>query len=390
MHSLDEVLLNEGLYVFASCESEVMIGDIRPDILATFQDADLRKLGAFAIEIKVTHPVDYAKTEKIERLNLLTLEVDMADLRANPTIEAVSERILHDTKHKTWIYFPGAAEARTRLRAIMDNRIERDRLIERKKRDEAKKRSEARNAGAQAKRQQRRDQRSEYRELPDDQKENRVRKRLEILPDQKWPYFLNLKIIQGVAIPAPQKIWQGAVFGRFIYKMRTTRQNFLLKDVVEWVQDCFDVPNDQIEKATGAIQLFLAYQIACGFVRKKFTQNGPHLVVSYDIERDGIEPFPRAKPSIAPVKSVAANRPAPPMDSNAGNDPSLYIEIHELESTSVLWRASMVEANKRIAILSANPDITPSERLVLDRLEGGLFWRRDPKIFLLLMKNYCV
>ena len=97
-YSLDSVLV------------EQRIGDVVADLLA---DVEGQKL---IIEIKVTHEVDEEKLERIRRLGISAVEVDLSDLPRDTTLADLEPPVISSNGRKTWLYNSVADE---RLRSMI-------------------------------------------------------------------------------------------------------------------------------------------------------------------------------------------------------------------------------------------------------------------------------
>ena len=87
-----------------NCETvalEKRVSDIIPDIVVTSGSR------TFFIEIAVTHFVDETKLEKIRKIKIPTLEIDLSDVIDSPiSKDDLREIIVNSFNNKTWIYRP--------------------------------------------------------------------------------------------------------------------------------------------------------------------------------------------------------------------------------------------------------------------------------------------
>lgn len=94
-------LVNRFLLEFDRSELEYRIDDIVPDIIVYKNNASLM------IEIAVTHFIDEEKKEKIKRLGISTIEINLniEDIDyANFDKSKIEEIIINDIRNKKWIY----------------------------------------------------------------------------------------------------------------------------------------------------------------------------------------------------------------------------------------------------------------------------------------------
>ena len=78
---------------------EPKIENVRPDILITLENRQ-----QIAIEIAVTHKVESEKLEKLQKLGLSTIEIDLSNIDQDITLEELRIFILSDNEHKYWLY----------------------------------------------------------------------------------------------------------------------------------------------------------------------------------------------------------------------------------------------------------------------------------------------
>ena len=91
-------IADESTYQIDSIKLEKRIGDIVPDLIATIQGRDL------LIEIFVTHHVDEQKRNKIARLGISAIEIDLSAAPRDLDFNSVYELVVNGVKNKKWIY----------------------------------------------------------------------------------------------------------------------------------------------------------------------------------------------------------------------------------------------------------------------------------------------
>lgn len=77
---------------------ERKIGQIIPDVIASKNGQLL------SIEIRVTHPVDSLKLQRISELGLSTLEIDLSKVARNLTLLHLKTLVIGAGAHKKWLY----------------------------------------------------------------------------------------------------------------------------------------------------------------------------------------------------------------------------------------------------------------------------------------------
>lgn len=79
-------------------ELEKKLDDIKPDVVAYKENKQM------LIEIYVTHKIDKVKKEKIKKMDISTLEIDLSDINRSISKDELRDIILNDTKRKHWIH----------------------------------------------------------------------------------------------------------------------------------------------------------------------------------------------------------------------------------------------------------------------------------------------
>lgn len=356
MRSRSSVLFAAGHYAFASCTEEQAVGDIRPDILAHFADPALEQLGPLAIEIFVTHAVDADKRRKIEAQGLAAIEINLRDLRKDPSLQGIRHHVIEVLKNKQWLHHPGAAAAKERLYTDLMSEIAQE---ERERRNAVRIRENLEAEREQREAQERRRRRQErlgFRMLSLSEKEQGIRRRLGF--GDQWPQFLNVDAIENPAISAPAHLWQGALFARFIYKQFDRNPSFQLDDVMEWIEDCFPVASDNRPLAIRAVTRFLGSLIGFRFVRRQLVL-GDNPSITYSILHDGASP-----PLDKHAGVVLDNTPGLPSEKE--RDPTI------LGGRRWRWTSSRTDGERLVADLRGRDSTDQTEVALLECLGQGL------------------
>lgn len=267
---------------FDQCKPEVtMTGTdnriIRPDVVGYRGDRQL------LVEMCFTHAVDAEKKQKIALHGHPCIEIDLADLELDQGFEAVKKRVLEETAYKEWLYYPKEAEIRALLRMEIDLEIEALDAAYAKQQEQSRREREAEAARQERRRQTQeavRRQRQEsakaeykaYQQTSVQDREQQIQVALGI--KGPWPYYLRLYNKHNYAIDAPFRLWQAAVFHRFIFKRQMIATIFTTTDVVQWFNDWFGDTPGSSRNAWTAIDAFLSYLKGCGFLKKFKTAEG--------------------------------------------------------------------------------------------------------------------
>lgn len=284
---------------FDFCREEVWETNLRPDVVG--YRGDRRML----VEMFFTHQVDETKRRKLEVMHRPALEIDLSDLALDAGFDAVRQRVLHDITKKEWLFYPGENEEKAVLQIALEAEIaelnlayerqraeqqrELDRLLaERQKKDAILKKTQAARSQALLQEAERvRKANGKYRALPRMEKERMLRESLGITG--AWPYYLNLASPEASAIEEPPRIWQAAVFSRFIFGKGNATDMLQVGPVREWVVGRFGVVDNRAADALAAIKKFLGYLRACGFLEK--SPYNPYEAEYYKVVHDKLAPI---------------------------------------------------------------------------------------------------
>jgi hypothetical protein len=116
-HTKLSVMRSARIIRFDRSIAEVWETNLRPDVVGYRGDKRL------LVEMFFTHKVDEAKLSKLARLGIPALEIDLSNLTVTAGFDAVRERVLQDVLRKTWLVYPGEAEAIAELQAELDAEI---------------------------------------------------------------------------------------------------------------------------------------------------------------------------------------------------------------------------------------------------------------------------
>jgi len=103
---------------FKHVELEKRLGDIRPDIIA-YTSSKLPIL----IEIAVTHFSDSEKKEKIRKMGLHAIEIDLSKINYFITESELTKLVVDEFKNKIWLSNPDAINAKEQLREKLEHKV---------------------------------------------------------------------------------------------------------------------------------------------------------------------------------------------------------------------------------------------------------------------------
>lgn len=308
---------------------------LRPDVVG------YRGIRRLLVEMCFRHEVDEIKRRKIVSLGMPAVEIDLSDLVLDVDFDAVRERVLNDLSHKEWLFYPGQAEAEAELNLEVQREVE---ALERaydareaaqREKEEARRREKERVRQAIA------DANEQYRLLPTTEKERLVREKLGI--KGTWPYYLNKPSPEASAITEPARIWQAAVFARFVLGKADSDSRIVLETLVEWVIGRFGLVENRSADAATAVRKFLAYLSACGFLEK--SPYNPYGTPYYEVIHDDLRPPPRL-----PKKDSAGAASSLPVAVFPGKlgSPTISKTPHWLWRASWPARHEMLETSERL------------------------------------------
>lgn len=239
---------------------EVWETNIRPDVVG------YRGGKKLLVEMYFRHKVDTHKLRKIADLKFPSIEIDLADMDISTGFEAITQRVIHDTAFKSWLFFPNEREERHRLRMSLAKRIRQANNEQKAKAAADKEREATRQRKLREDRTRREAAAERYRQMSPEHKEQDLRERLGIVG--RWPYYLQKESVGGSAISEKAMIWQAALFARFIFQKANLSYDLKQSLIFNWVLDRFDTGSSSIESVNLEVRRYLGYLCACGFLRK--------------------------------------------------------------------------------------------------------------------------
>ena len=96
-------------FALTSVALEQRLGDIIPDVVARVKDRPL------LIEVRVTHGVDDQKLERIKRLGISTVEIDLSTVPRDLPWTDLEELVVEGGPHKRWVHNSWAERHRQRI-----------------------------------------------------------------------------------------------------------------------------------------------------------------------------------------------------------------------------------------------------------------------------------
>ena len=226
------------------CDSvslEKRISNIVPDIMVTANGR------VCLIEVAVTHFVDEEKEQKIKEIGLPLFEIDLSDLfNSELSKKELAEAVLYNPSNRTWVFNPLYDDAKRWAKEQYSKYIHSaEKEIERQDEKEAIK--------AEKKQQRREIGEKRIHEIfkPDNYQktvatlanEEEAAKQIKLLHMKtdidKLPFFLNIPIAGEMVFPCDRRIWQSALFDKFVFNRNSEDENkptVHIKRVQKWIE----------------------------------------------------------------------------------------------------------------------------------------------------------
>ena len=219
---------------------EKRVSNIVPDIILEFRETQL------LIEIAVTHFVDEEKLMRVRQLGLPMIEVDLSDLcDGECTRDGVKKILFEQSDRKRWIFNPKEKEIHSRgVQKYNELLLEQKKIIA----QEERKRAEQEHS-----REQKRIQAAELikriKTHPNYQNEllrlrndnaayQAIQNRSFYIHNMEIPFFMDIPITGEVVFNCDRRIWQSAIFDKFIFNRNTeSGATVHVKRVFKWFTD---------------------------------------------------------------------------------------------------------------------------------------------------------
>ena len=266
-----EVLSAQRRIRFDHTIAEVTIDDIRPDVVGYRGERQL------LVEMYFRHRVDPGKRDKLKRLGLPALEIDLSNLDQLDDFEAVKERVLENVVYKEWLVYPRVDEHIAYLQHKLQCRVD------------------AANEAHQAELERRRQERERVAQLekarlaakadidaafalwtPDEQTAW-LRERLGL--SNEVPAFLGRPLVPRSALMVPPFLFQASIFERFIYHSENGAR-LTADGIYPCLRRRFELRPHDIQTHRLAINIYLEYLFQARFLSRAAENEikGPYFV----------------------------------------------------------------------------------------------------------------
>lgn len=225
--------------------NELRHEDVVPDV--QLESAD----GRLFVEIAVTHFVDQEKRQKLRRIGVPTIEIDLSKLAPNAPLDVIDDVVLTEVSRRKWIYHPVEGAIRAKLNSALDQRVSEyqrsqysglsdysahneDTMGMRLLEDAESYPIDGREIVNRLRSAPEVERKAIFSELDDLEKLTYFLALLERQPDQLPAYF-NHSSTDGQSFPVPSIVWRTGIFLRFI-AANNQKNPFALKNVLDWCQ----------------------------------------------------------------------------------------------------------------------------------------------------------
>lgn len=198
---------------------ERRVGNVIPDILAYKEERPLM------LEITITHGIDDDKFEKIEKLGISTLEIDLSDMDTDFDPEFLRDQIIDSIDNKFWVY--NAVEEKEK------ESLKKEYLLILKKEEEAQKKAEEKRKRLEKFHEEKRQGKAErIKKLLDSNYQEELRQTWEkaLSSDPIWikaskgmnislhkvPEYINVEIPGEIVFGCDRRVWQAYIFYRYV------------------------------------------------------------------------------------------------------------------------------------------------------------------------------
>ena len=102
---------------------EKSLGLIKPDVLATPTEPSPYAENTLLIEVTVTNHVDQERLDRIRKINLPTLEIDLSKMGGTVTEAEFTNIVVNELAVKRWLHHPWISTEETRLSGLLKDEI---------------------------------------------------------------------------------------------------------------------------------------------------------------------------------------------------------------------------------------------------------------------------
>lgn len=271
-----DVLSPQRLIRFDRATPEVLFDNVRPDVVGYRGERQL------LVEMFFRHRVDPDKREKLKKLGLAALEIDLSDLDPLDGFEAVTERVLDGVEHKEWLVYPRSDEhlayLKHKLRQRVDSANEASREKLERRRQERMKLAQLERARHVAEI----DIDTAFSRWAPDEQEAWLKEQLGLT--NAVPAFLSRPVCPASVVKVPAFLFQASIFERFVYRTKEGTK-LTAGAIYPFLRRRFRLRPHDASLHRLAISLYLEYLTRARFLRRATNDEmrGPYYVEHSDI-----------------------------------------------------------------------------------------------------------
>lgn len=264
---------------------ENKLSSIVPDVLFVSKD------NSCIVEIAVTHFVDEIKESKIRELGIPAIEIDLSKhYKQKFKMGELYNDIINNCENRRWVHYPNMQgliqkadlEYKIKINEIINKeqeaKIERDRQ-EKEREKERKQREKI------IQEQNEIYYKNKLKQYRSDMRTNAIIQNFHFSKDIKnktLPFFLDIPIDGEIIFMCDRRIWQSALFDKFIYYRNTSKNTIVsINNILQWIkkhQSLFKLNWSDIYSDFGnayrIIEQYLTYMHFLGFVSELHRQEG--------------------------------------------------------------------------------------------------------------------
>lgn len=230
------VASKETKLTFDNVYLEKKFDDIVPDVIIENNEKIL------IVEIYVTHKVDEEKKNKIKRMDINALEIDLSDLRGEKlNREEIAKRVIESVDNKIWINNVQANKEFEKLKIknkeITDKYKQEEQKANELKNEKLRKRIET---IENEKEEKIRLEKEEVYKIELNKAENDklvISMFKNLLFKEEIPYFINIPVLGEPDFLCDRRVWQGTIFEEFIYNKKYEKDGISVAEIINWIYE---------------------------------------------------------------------------------------------------------------------------------------------------------
>lgn len=249
---------------------EETIGDIRPDIVGYRGERRL------LVEMYFRHRVDLEKREKLVRLGIPAIEIDLSDLEVGIGFDAVKERVVTAIVEKEWLVYPRHVEHLAYLEEKLHARVDAANDAHQRKLERRKAERERLTALTKAQQVSSVGFDIAFSLWKPEEQDAWLRDQLGLTSE--IPAFLSRQSYRATVIQATPFLVQASIFEKFIFRSAPGTK-LIVKPIYQCLRQRFNLSLHEGDAHRLAITLYLEYLVRARFLHRAGSEmQGPYYV----------------------------------------------------------------------------------------------------------------